>query len=102
MPYVLLYRAEAEAEIENAFLWLEEQQKGLGIRFVTELETLDASIAENPYVFRVVEPPDLRRGLFRRFPYSLHYRIRPEVVDVLACLHQHQEPRTREELLAHP
>ena len=100
MSYAIRYRGEAEAEIENAFLWLEKQQKGLGIRFVAELETLDATIAENPYVFQVVEPPDVRRGLFRRFPFSLFYRIRPDAVDVLACLHQHQDPRSREELIS--
>ena len=100
MAYGLLYRAEAQAEIESAFLWFEEQQSGLGVEFIVQLEKLDARIAENPYLYPIVEPPDVRRGLFRRFPYSLFYRIRADEVDVLGCFHQHQEPRRREQLLA--
>jgi toxin ParE1/3/4 len=99
MPYPLRYRAEAEAEVSNAYWWFEEQQAGLGVQFLNRLEELDAKIAENPYLFQVVEPPDVRRGLLGRFPYSLFYRIQGAEVDVLACLHQHQQPRTREELI---
>jgi plasmid stabilization system protein ParE len=100
MTFVVRYRTEAQAEIENAFLWFEEQQPGLGLTFIAQLEALDARIAENPLLFQVVEPPDVRRGLFRRFPYALFYRVQTDEIDVLACFHQHQEPRTREQLLA--
>jgi plasmid stabilization system protein ParE len=100
MPFILRYRTEAQAEVENAFLWFEEHQPGLGVQFVAQWEALDARIAENPYLFQLVEPPDVRRGLFRRFPYALFYRIQGDEIDVLGCFHQHQEPRTREELLA--
>jgi plasmid stabilization system protein ParE len=99
MPYPLRYRAEAEAEISNAYFWFEEQQPGLGLRFLNRLEELDARIGDNPDLFQVVEPPDVRRGLMRRFPYSLFDRIQGQEVDVLACLHQHQRPKTREELI---
>jgi toxin ParE1/3/4 len=83
--YTVRYRAEAEAEIENAYLWFEDQLNGLGARFIGELETLDARIAENPFLCQIVEAPEIRRGLLRRFPYALLYRVSAEEVDVLAC-----------------
>jgi plasmid stabilization system protein ParE len=98
--YTVRYRAEAQAEIGNAYFWFEDQLTGLGARFIGELETLDARIAENPFLYQIVEAPEIRRGLLRRFPYSLLYRVLAEEVDVLACFHQHQHPRTREELLS--
>jgi hypothetical protein len=41
---------------------------------------------------------DLRRAVLRRFPYSLLFLIEQDQVVVLAFMHQHQRPRTREEL----
>ena len=48
MSYTLLYRTEAQAEIENAFLWFEEQRPDLGVEFIAQLEKLDARIADKP------------------------------------------------------
>ena len=100
MSDTVRYRAELEAEIENAYVWFEDQLHGLGGRFIVELEQLGARLAENPLLCQVVEPPDIRRGLTHRFPYALLYRVLDNEVDVLACFHQHQRPRTRDELLA--
>lgn len=97
--YVVRYRAEADAEIANAYLWLETQVPGLGEQFLHELERLDSRIAENPFLFQVVFEPGIRRGLTRRFPYTVLYRVMDREVDVLACFHQRQLPRRREELL---
>lgn len=41
----------------------------------------------------------MRRAVLRRFPYSLFYVIEGNEVIVLACMYQHQKPRTREELI---
>ena len=42
---------------------------------------------------------EIRRAVLRRFPYSLFYVIEQDLVVVLACMHHHQKPRTRNELL---
>lgn len=100
MRFTVRYRLETETEIANAFLWLEQQRERLGLRFMLELDVLDAQLTENPKQFQVVEQPDVRRALFRRFQYALFYRIVGDEVDVLACFHQHQTPRSRRELLS--
>jgi plasmid stabilization system protein ParE len=41
---------------------------------------------------------EIRRAILRRFPYSLFYVIEQDQVIVLACMHQHRKPKTREEL----
>ena len=51
MSYTVRYRAESEAEIENAYVWFEDQLHGLGDRFIVELEPLDARLAENPLLY---------------------------------------------------
>ena len=100
MSDTVRYRAESEAEIENANVWFEDQLQGLGDRFIVKLELLDARLAENPLLYQVLEPPDSRRRLTHRFPYALLYRVLDNEVAVLACFHHHQRPRTRDELLA--
>jgi plasmid stabilization system protein ParE len=41
---------------------------------------------------------DVRRSVLRRFPYSLFFLVEQDEVVVLAFMHRHQQPRTREEL----
>jgi len=39
------------------------------------------------------EADDVRRGLTRRFPYAVYYRIAGVELVVLGILHTHRDPR---------
>lgn len=48
MVYNVLLSAEAQQDIDNAVLWYEKQQAGLGIRFYTELLNRLEKLERNP------------------------------------------------------
>lgn len=87
----LVVRPEAEADIEAAYLWYEEQRPGLGEIFLAELRhTLDR-VVDNPRLYQEVYP-EARRALPRRFPYGIFYLIAGDEVVVLAVTHQARHP----------
>jgi toxin ParE1/3/4 len=93
------YKAAAEAEIGDIFRDYQQQRQGLGVDFLDELARIEGHLQANPALYQRVDG-DMRRAVLRRFPYGLFYVIDGGRVNVLACLHLHREPRSRDELLA--
>jgi plasmid stabilization system protein ParE len=85
-------RPAAAGDIEDAFLWYEEQRPGLGEEFLEELNITIASIVENPGNYPVMKR-ETRRVLLRRFPYGVYYRVLEDRVLVVACYHARRDPR---------
>ena len=50
-----------------------------------------ARIGENPDLYAEVDP-DIRRAVLPRFPYSIFYRVRADVIEILAILHHRRDP----------
>lgn len=88
---VVLFRAAAEADVQSAYVWYEQQRRGLGDEFRQELRATLERIAENPDAFQVVHR-NTRRVPMRRFPYSVFYRVYPASIIVLACMHGRRSP----------
>ena len=88
----VLFRPAAAAELDEAYVWYERERAGLGDEFLEAAQALVARLAENPLAFPVVHR-DRRRAVFRRFPYSLIYRVIGDGVFVLACFHGKRNPR---------
>jgi plasmid stabilization system protein ParE len=82
----------AKREVDDAVVWYEEQAKGLGRDFLDELDRVVRLVKIYPHIATQIEP-DVRRFLFRRFPYSLIYGINNDTLVVIAVAHQHREPR---------
>ena len=89
----VLFRPEARAEALEARGWYESRSPGLGLDFVRALEASVASAVRNPEAFAFVEG-QLRRVIFRRFPYSLIFRVFPEYLLIVAVFHHRREPRS--------
>ncbi|MPZ45410.1 MAG: type II toxin-antitoxin system RelE/ParE family toxin [Betaproteobacteria bacterium] len=87
----VLFRAAAEADVSEAYVWYERQRPGLGAEFRDELRATLERIAEGPQVFQVVHR-DTRRAPMRRFPYSVFYRVYPESIIVIACMRGRRSP----------
>lgn len=98
MPYSVLYTGAAAAEVENAIGWYNQPDINQVTAFVRELERTEAHLRSHPELYQRVEG-EIRRAVLRRFPYSLYYLIENGRVVVLACMHHHQEPRSRQDLL---
>lgn len=89
---MLILRREAEEDIRNAYLWYEEQQPGLGDRFLAAVDRTLSSIAANPLIHNFASPP-IRRALCARFPYAVYFIEGNESLIVIAVLHQRQKPK---------
>jgi plasmid stabilization system protein ParE len=98
VPYSVRYSSAAAAEIRNAIAWYSKPDIGQSPAFVRELERTEAHLRSRPELYQRVEG-EIRRAILRRFPYSLFYVIENNLVLVLACMHRHQKPRSRKDLL---
>jgi len=85
------FRAEARAEIDEAFAWVEARSPGLGSDFLRAVEAAVESISRRPDAWPLIRE-NLRRRLLRRFPYSLIYRVDAQRVVVIACFHARRDP----------
>ncbi len=88
----ILIRPAAAADIDEAFLWYERQQAGLGDEFLTAVQSALDDVVAHPTKYPVVHR-ETRRVLVHRFPYGIFYRVYSEVVVVVACLHGRRDPR---------
>jgi plasmid stabilization system protein ParE len=91
MSLALIVTPEAESDILDGYLWYEEKQSGLGIRFLDEIEQTLARIAPNPLQYQEVEP-DIRRAVVHTFPYLAFYTFDADSVHVLAVIRGAQDP----------
>ena len=84
-------RLRAQLDIEEAAIWYEDRRPGLGLRFLDELDYVMERITATPLQFPEIHPR-VRRGLLKRFPYSVYFLAGGEQVEVIAVLHQHRHP----------
>lgn len=97
MSYDVQVRRAAELDIAEGQVWYETQQIGLGAEFRSEVSQVIDRLAETPLIYQIVHR-DIRRGIVRRFPYLVWYRVAPETVMVFACTYAGRDP---ERLKAH-
>ena len=86
-----VYLEEARLELLDATAWYEECQKGLGRRFYKEVEGAEEAILQNPEFCRDVGC-GCRRKILSRFPYGSIYRLRNDLIEIVAVMHLHREP----------
>lgn len=82
----VIYRFEAESDVESAFDWYESIEAGLGEEFRAEVEAAERRIARSPEAFRTALG-HARRCLLQRFPYLLLFVVEPNQIVILGCFH---------------
>lgn len=89
MKYRLEVSEEAENDIESASDWYEQQQTGLGTRFVLTTRKTIRLIIENPFAFAVLYKT-IRKANTNKYPYSLYYQTdkKSNTITIIAVLHQ--------------
>jgi plasmid stabilization system protein ParE len=88
----VLVRPAAAADIDDAFLWYERQRPGLGADFLRTVDSALAAIQSNPQLHAVIYR-NTRRALLRRFPYGVYYRVYPDSIVIVACMHGRRDPK---------
>jgi toxin ParE1/3/4 len=91
MSLRIAFHELAEAELNEAALYYENEGAGLGRAFLSEVEHSIEQIRENPescpIILKVV-----RRKLLRRFPYSILFSIVKDNIYILAIANQKRRP----------
>jgi plasmid stabilization system protein ParE len=87
-----IVRPLAEADLEDAARWYEDERTGLSERFLSDVDRTIARIRERPFEFPAVSG-DVRRALLHTFPYAVYFRTSDEAVVVLAVLHLRRNPK---------
>jgi plasmid stabilization system protein ParE len=89
--YLLEYHPAAESEIYSAAKWYKARSPTAALRFAAELNARIQLILDDPERWPMFEA-NSRRILLRRFPFSIIYRLKGDVVSVLAVMHHRREP----------
>lgn len=90
MMRVVLLAAAAE-EVDAAEAWYFERDSEVAARFRTALGAAVAQISEAPERWSISKG-GVRHLHFEGFPYTVHYRVDPNEVVVVAVAHQHRRP----------
>lgn len=88
----VVFTITARAEMLDARDWYEKERSDLVQRFDADLDAVVARISENPLQFRLIRG-EARRAMLRHFPYGVFFRVLPDHVQVVACLHTRRDPR---------
>jgi plasmid stabilization system protein ParE len=89
---------DADAELDAAALWYENQSTGLGLQFVDEAYKTLSLIERQPRRFALLgrrQKREMRRAMLSRFPYAVIYHVRDADILIVAIAHGHRRPNYR-------
>lgn len=92
MDYKLVLQHEAILEMQEAFVWYEEQKKGLGHSFLEEVETCFQKICSNPQHYGMLNQW-FRRSRVNGFPYIVVYEVGLDEVFISSVWHTSRLPK---------
>jgi ubiquinone biosynthesis protein UbiJ len=85
------FHPDADAEMVDAAVWYESRQDDLGKRFLIAVQDALNKIEVNPDLYPSVEG-DVRRCLTTTFPFGVMFRVKQDVIAVMAIMHLHRDP----------
>lgn len=85
------FHPEALAEADEAAKFYEEQQKGLGKRFIEALTDTINRIKRNPELYRKIDD-NMRKCSLLHFPYGIIYRDKNKFIEIIAVMHLRRKP----------
>jgi plasmid stabilization system protein ParE len=91
MSVPLVFHPAVQGEVDEAYRWYERQRSGLGEDFLAAIEEVFERIRQSPGIHQAVYR-DVRRGLPKRFPYGVYYRVHADRVEVIAVYHSRRDP----------
>jgi plasmid stabilization system protein ParE len=91
------YHELVDSDLANAWTWYEDQERGLGDRFLEAIHATVVRASRSPNsgspVLRGDDDGIIERKLpANGFPYAVRYRIGEDRLLVMAVLHQHRHP----------
>ena len=83
----------AQSEFDDTIDYYEEQRSGLGFEFEEEVGQALERISHYPEAWSPLTSR-VRRCLIKRFPFSVIYEHRPELLIIVAIQNHHQKPES--------
>lgn len=93
----LLYLDAADSEFDEAIAYYNTKWSGLGFEFADEIKEAVERIKNYPEAWTPLSEK-LRRCQVHRFPYSVIYQVRADLLIIVAIQHHRRKPekwRTR-------
>jgi plasmid stabilization system protein ParE len=88
---VVEFHPKATAEARAAYNWYRERSHAASDAFLAEIDLALDKIVKSPLA-RAEYIAGTRRYLFRRFPFSIVYRVSSDVIEVIAVAHARRRP----------
>lgn len=92
MTLPIEYAEAVREDIDLAYSWYEDQQVGLGERFLESIGDVVSKIQIQPGRFGRIRG-EVRAGMPRDFPYVVYFRLEESRIVVLAVLHGRRDPQ---------
>lgn len=94
MPFKVEILKRANLEIEEAYLYYESIQNGLGIKFILEYENYLNTLYKIPFFEQKYN--SIRVLPLKKFPYSIHFSVNEteKIVVIHAVTCDYQNPET--------
>ncbi len=86
MTLPVVYRPEAQDDIDAAHARYERQRPGLGDRFLEALRERVDAIQAQPALYAVLHK-NIRAATLRHFPHVVYYRVESACILVIAVQH---------------
>ncbi|WP_185207754.1 type II toxin-antitoxin system RelE/ParE family toxin [Chryseobacterium sp. C3] len=90
MIYELIIQEEAGLEILEAYIYYENAQKGLGEKFMKQLNKYFVRIQNYPKHFEIKK--NYREAFVQKFPYLIIFDIIDNKIIILSVFNTHQNP----------
>ena len=86
------FHVHARREMHKEFDYYERRELGLGMDFLSDVQSCVAEIKGAPLMRKEIAP-EIRRYRCSRFPFALIYRVRGEEIVIVAVAHSKRKPR---------
>jgi toxin ParE1/3/4 len=86
------FHPAAEAEHLESVAYYESKRPGLGASYLAAFEAALETVRAEPSRYPIERKPDIRKILLKRFPFTVLFRERDGVIQVLAVAHHRRRP----------
>jgi toxin ParE1/3/4 len=88
----IIIHDKAKQELDQSIGYYEQQKRGLGLDFLSEVENALEKIKINPNIGLPYKIKEIRRYVMRRFPYSIFYTEFAGFIWIVAIAHAKRKP----------
>lgn len=92
MKYNLFVSKKALNQITKAAIWFDEQQAGLDVLFLNEIDKNFLFIEKNPLKCQV-RYKEVRIRFLKKFDFGIHYLLEEKNIFILAVFHTSQSDK---------